>query len=65
MSSRGLYLVMPRDVDVGSSIEVDLELPEGVPSGPLQLHLRVKVIRTEELGEGLGVATEIESWDVP
>jgi hypothetical protein len=64
MSSRGLYLVMPRKLEVGSSLDVDLDLPEGAPSGPVHLQLRVRVVRVEELTEGTGVAAEIEVWNV-
>lgn len=65
MSSRGLYLVVPRQCRVGSSLEVVLELPEGALSGPLHLRLRVRVVRVEALTGGTGVAGEIEGWDVP
>jgi hypothetical protein len=64
LSTRGIYFTSPPELRLGSVIEIDLTLPNGIPSGPLHLHLFARVLRLEELGDEQGVACEIESWAI-
>jgi hypothetical protein len=65
LSSKGLYVVTEEGPEVGSVVEMELTLPDASPSGPLQVRLRARVIRIDDLGDRQGLAAEIESWTIP
>jgi hypothetical protein len=64
LSTRGIYFTSTDDLNLGSVIEIHLTLPNGIPTGPLHLHLFARVLRLDELGDHMGVACEIESWAI-
>jgi hypothetical protein len=65
LSAKGLYLVAEEGMEVGSLVEMELALPDASPDGPLQLRLRARIIRVDDLGERRGLAAEIEAWAIP
>jgi hypothetical protein len=65
LSTRGIYFTSSNDLKLGTVIEIHLTLPNGIPTGPLHLHLFARVLRMDDLGEDQrGVACEIESWAI-
>jgi hypothetical protein len=64
LSTRGIYFTSPHELRLGTVIEIHLTLPNGIPTGPLHLHLFARVLRTDDLGDQRGVACEIESWAI-
>jgi hypothetical protein len=64
LSTRGIYFTSTDDLRLGSVVEIHLTLPNGIPTGPLHLHLFARVLRLDELGDHRGVACEIESWAI-
>ena len=51
LSTRGIYFIAAQELKLGSVIEIHLTLPNGIPTGPLHLHLFARVLRLEELGD--------------
>ena len=64
LSTRGIYFTSSNDLKLGSVVEIHLTLPNGIPTGPLHLHLFARVLRLDEFGDHRGVACEIESWAI-
>jgi hypothetical protein len=64
LSTRGIYFTSPHELKLGSIIEIHLTLPNGIPTGPLDLHLFARVLRLDDLGDLRGIACEIESWAI-
>jgi hypothetical protein len=64
VSSRGVYFLSTRPLEPGAVVEMDMTLTNALARGPVTLHVRGHVIRVEELEEELGLAIEIDSWDV-
>ena len=64
LSTRGIYFTSPHELKLGTVIEIHLTLPNGIPTGPLHLHLFARVLRLDDLGDQRGVGCEIESWAI-
>jgi hypothetical protein len=65
ISAQGIYLTVSKDFELGSSLELDLELPQALAQGvTVRIHCRAKVIRVDKLNQGnkVGVAAHIESY---
>jgi hypothetical protein len=64
MSSRGVYFLSPTPIEMGASVELDMTLTNACAQGPVTLHVRGHVTRVDQLEDELGLAVEIDSWDV-
>jgi c-di-GMP-binding flagellar brake protein YcgR len=69
ISTRGLYFVVPKDMEAGSDLDIMLTLPAEVThGGDVFVRAQGKVVRLEpriEDGESrLGVAAIIERYDI-
>ena len=64
MSSRGVYFLSNKPIEMGASVELDVTLTNACAQGPVTLHVRGRVTRVDQLEDELGLAVEIESWDV-
>ncbi len=66
ISSGGIYLMMPQDLEPGSELDFEVTLPGEVSGGkPIQLRCRGKVLRVnrQEAGGKVGVAATIERYE--
>jgi c-di-GMP-binding flagellar brake protein YcgR len=69
ISTRGLYFVVPQDLEAGSDLDITLTLPAEIThGGDVIVRAQGKVVRIEprlEDGESrLGVAAIIERYDI-
>jgi hypothetical protein len=69
ISPRGLYFIIPKDLEAGSKIEITLTLPTEITRGTeVFVRARGKVIRVEQRMEDdstrMGVAAVIERYDI-
>jgi hypothetical protein len=64
LSSRGVYVIAPEPLEPGRPVEMDMTLTSASAHGPVTLHVRGHVTRVDQLGDELGLAVAIESWDV-
>jgi c-di-GMP-binding flagellar brake protein YcgR len=69
ISTRGLYFVVPRELEAGSELDITLTLPAEITRGSeVLVRAQGKVVRLEprlEEGEArLGVAAIIERYDI-
>jgi hypothetical protein len=64
MSSRGVYFLSHQPIAMGAAVELDVTLTNACAQGPVSLHVRGRVTRVDQLEDELGLAVEIESWDV-
>lgn len=69
ISTRGLYFVVPQDLEAGSELDITLTLPAEIThGGDVIVRAQGKVVRVEprsEDGESrLGVAAIIERYDI-
>src|SRR5688572_9246629 len=64
MSSRGVYFLSSRPIGMGEAVELDVTLTNACAQGPVTLHVRGRVTRVDQLEDELGLAVEIESWDI-
>jgi c-di-GMP-binding flagellar brake protein YcgR len=69
ISTRGLYFVVPQDLEAGSELDITLTLPAEIThGGDVIVRAQGKVVRIEprlEDGESrLGVAAIIERYDI-
>ena len=69
ISTRGLYFVVPQDLETGSALDITLTLPAEIThGGDVIVRAQGKVVRLEprlEDGESrLGVAAIIERYDI-
>ena len=65
ISAQGIYLTVSKDFDLGSTLELDLELPQALSHGAaVRIHCRAKIIRVDQLQEDdkVGVAAQIVSY---
>src|SRR5690349_936374 len=64
ISAQGLYLTVSKDFELGTSLELDLELPRALAQGmAVHIHCRAKIIRVDKLQhDQLGVAAQIENY---
>jgi len=69
ISTRGLYFVVPRELDAGSELDITLTLPAEITRGvDVLVRAQGKVVRVEpRLEDGatrMGVAAVIERYDI-
>lgn len=69
ISTRGLYFVVPKDLEAGSDLDITLTLPAEIThGGDVLVRAQGKVVRVErrlEDGETrMGVAAVIERYDI-
>lgn len=65
ISAQGIYLTVSKDFELGSSLELELDLPQTLSQGlPVKIHCRARIIRVDKLNEHdkVGVAAKIESY---
>ena len=65
ISAQGIYLTVSKDFELGSSFELDLDLPQALSQGvAVRIHCLAKIIRVDKLNDDdkVGVAAHIESY---
>ena len=65
ISSRGVYFFLPTDIENGSWVELLLVMPHEITlDEPVRLRCQGRVRRTETKVDGIGVAAEIEFYQL-
>jgi DNA-binding CsgD family transcriptional regulator len=65
ISSRGVYFFLPTDIENGSWVELLLVMPHEITlDEPVRLRCQARVRRTETKVDGIGVAAEIEFYQL-
>lgn len=65
VSSRGVYFLLPKQVNQGSPVEIILTLPHEITlAGPVRVRCLGRVHRTEDDGSGSsGIVAEIQRYE--
>jgi hypothetical protein len=65
LSAAGVYITAAAQFNVGSTLELDVMLPQDIIGSDQAVRLRCtgRVVRTEQSGGGIGVACVIDTYE--
>ena len=64
ISSGGLFVVIPKHLPLGTTINVTINLPVDVTKVPLELSCVGRVVRKTPMGKGQGIGAIIEDFNL-
>ena len=64
ISSSGLFVVIPKHLPLGTTINVTINLPTELTKVPIELFCRGRVVRKSPVGKGQGISAIIEDFNL-